>query len=414
MKLYPYQEKYLAKLPRSCIMSADTGTGKTVMALSHAVAGLPVLILAPASKVRTGDWEREIEGMGLDARRFTIISYESASRTRTIERQILKKENRYWWQDWLDEHEQYILIADEVHKAKNSQSLTGKAVYTLGTSEKCKQFIGLSATPLPNGWVDVCNYGKIFGWWRNKTEFYRDYVITYQIPNQHWHKITGYRHKDKLKELWASVARPLKKSEALDLPKLTYQAINTPKPKLYDQVKKTRIYNAEELDNAPKLVNALRRTLIARRIEWLADFLEGASGHTCIFYNYIEEREAVLNVVPKGMQIYRQDGEKHEVPSKPDWDKMPDRSVTLAQYRAGGTGLELQFADKIVYLSETYSYADFQQSIGRLVRIGQQNPVTAYLLHTPGTISSDIWQCIRQKRSFDVELWADDVEKLQQ
>jgi superfamily II DNA or RNA helicase len=415
MKLYDFQEKYLADLPASCIMSADTGTGKTVMALAHydrrnATPGkekpaIPLLILAPASKVRTKDWEREATEYGLNLDHITVISYEKATR-KTRFNAWAKGAETAWWKQWLKalDGRQFVLIADEIHKAKNSQSLTGKGVFALATS--AKQFIGLSATPLPNGWVDLCNYGKIFGWWKNKTEFWRDYVVTYQIPNQHWSKITGYKQEDQMKQLWAGVAKPLLKKDALDLPKFKYQAIHTPKPKIYDNVRKTRVYRAEPLDNAPKLANALRRTLVADRATWLADFLDGASGHTVIFYNYIEEREAILKIVPKEITIYRQDGEKHQVPSKPDWGKLPARTVTVAQYKSGGTGIEITYADKIVYMSPTYSYADFSQSVGRVYRAGQTLPVTAYLLHTRDTIDADIWRCIRRKKAFDVELWA--------
>ncbi len=410
MKLYLYQQLYISKLPASCVMAADTGTGKTVMALAHAQnhnPGLPILILAPASKVRTKDWEREAEEFGLAQSKITVISYEKATRKASFNAWA-KGAAVTWWQQWVRDNPDYILIADEIHKAKNPQSLTGKGVFALAT--QAKQFIGLSATPLPNGWVDICNYGKIFGWWKNKTEFWETYVITYQIPNQHWSKITGYRYEDDLREHWERVAKPLLKKDALDLPKLKYQAIKTAKPKIYDNVRKTRVYRAEPLDNAPKLANALRRTLVAERAKWLADFLDGASGHTVIFYNYVEEREAILESVPKEMTVYRQDGGKHQVPSKPDWGKLPSRSVTVAQYKSGGTGIEMTYADKLVYLSPTYSYADFSQSIGRVYRAGQTLPVTAYLLHTSETIDADIWACIRRKKAFDVELWAKEAK----
>lgn len=404
MKLYDYQQKYLADLPADCIMAADTGTGKTVMALAHIKHdNLPILVLAPASKVRTGDWERECSEFGIADRSITVMSYEKATR-KTNFAKYAKGKQATWWQQWVIDNPHFILIADEVHKAKNPQSLTGKGVYMLAT--QATQFIGLSATPLPNGWVDICNYGKIFGWWKNKTEFFRDYVVTYQIPNQQWSKITGYKQISKMEDWWAGIAKPLKKEQALDLPRLQYQAIHTDKPKIYDAVHKTRVYRAEMLDNVPKLVNALRRTLIADRVKWMADFLEGASGHTVIFYNYIEEREAIRAVIPKDITVYRQDGEKHEVPSKVTWDQLPDRTVTLSHYKSGGTGIEMTYADKVIYASPTYSYADFMQSIGRLYRAGQNLPVTAYLMHTKNTIDADIWKCIRDKQAFDIELWA--------
>jgi superfamily II DNA or RNA helicase len=209
---------------------------------------------------------------------------------------------------------------------------------------------------------------------------------------------------------WDSIAKPLKKSAALDLPKFRYQAIQIPKSKIYDNVRKTRVYRAEPLDNAPKFANGLRRTLVAERVKWLADFLDGASGHTVVFYNYIEERDAMLEIVPKGMTIYRQDGQRHEVPSKLEWNNLPERSVTVMQYKSGAVGIECTYADKIVYFGETYSYAEFAQSIGRVYRNGQKLPVTAYLLHTRDTISEQIWRCIRQKRAFEIELWYDKID----
>jgi SNF2 family DNA or RNA helicase len=59
MKLYRYQEEYLKLLPPSCIMAADLGTGKTLMSLAHwqrQQTGRRLLVVAPASKIRTMDW----------------------------------------------------------------------------------------------------------------------------------------------------------------------------------------------------------------------------------------------------------------------------------------------------------------------------------------------------------------------
>ena len=63
-KLYPYQEKYLEGLPSRYIFSCDLGTGKSAMSIVHYIRRAypqPLLILAPASKVRSDDWERELE-----------------------------------------------------------------------------------------------------------------------------------------------------------------------------------------------------------------------------------------------------------------------------------------------------------------------------------------------------------------
>ena len=79
MKLYLYQEEYLSKLPPSCIMAADLGTGKTLMSLAHwerQNTGRPLLIVAPAAKIRTMDWQHEairwFDGSYIDHRDGTL------------------------------------------------------------------------------------------------------------------------------------------------------------------------------------------------------------------------------------------------------------------------------------------------------------------------------------------------------
>src|SRR4051812_2540089 len=95
MKLYNYQEEYLAKLPPSCIMAADLGTGKTLMSLAHwerRNTGRPLLVVAPASKIRTGDWEAEaLRWFGLASPTIVYISYESL--------RLMDKETKRprWW-----------------------------------------------------------------------------------------------------------------------------------------------------------------------------------------------------------------------------------------------------------------------------------------------------------------------------
>src|SRR5688500_3198060 len=87
MKLYKFQQDYLVDLPARAIMAADTGTGKTVMAIYHYIRHaypMPLLIAAPASKVRTGDWERELAAVfkyiGQAMPQVSIISYERLAR----------------------------------------------------------------------------------------------------------------------------------------------------------------------------------------------------------------------------------------------------------------------------------------------------------------------------------------------
>lgn len=407
INLYDYQKRYLSDLPARAIMAADTGTGKTFMSLAHYEqhgGRRPLLILAPASKVRTGDWVREIEEYfsGKDqASQFAyeIYSYEKFSRDEKLWKRFAPL---YGGESW-------AVICDEVHKIKNPQSKMGKVVYQV--TRQGQFFVGLSATPLPNGWIDVANYFKVFGFVKHITDFKRKYckIQTYKG----WPEIIGYERENELAHLWQSISKKLTKAEANDLPSRTFIPVKVDKPKEYTKLMKTRVLDdGTFLDTAPALAHAVRQTLTKPKIEFLKDLLLGTQENTVIFYNYVSEREAILEMLAKtkdlkGKTVFRQDGGAHELPKKQDWQSVHN-SITLAQYMSGSTGVEMTYATQVVYFSPTYSYADYIQSIGRVYRNGQTQKTTFYNVRTTGTIEVPIYRTLKGKQDFQVKQWMED------
>lgn len=418
IKLYDFQEQYLAGLPPKYIFAADTGTGKTYMALAHydrcmTMRGTtgqpdkmtPLLILAPASKVQTGDWERELqEYFGeRELPEYEIYSYEKFSRVPTVA-QYRKTGDKGVWKDYLARYPTgFAVIADEVHKAKNPQSGIGKRVYEV--SQSASFFVGLSATPLPNGWIDAANYYKIFGFVKNITDFKSRYckIVDYKgFP-----EIVGYWREGELQAYWNRIAKPLLKQTALDLPPVTTVPVKLPAGPGYIKIQKERLFGDKFLDNPSALLHALRQSIVEPKVKWLDNFLEGASDNVVIFYNYKSERDEILSMIKKshkGRTVFRQDGEKHEVPGKDKWGGL-HRTITIAQYQSGSTGIELTYAATIVYFSPTYSYSNYEQSIGRINRNGQTQKMTLYMLCAPTTVERDIWGALREKRDFQEKQW---------
>jgi superfamily II DNA or RNA helicase len=408
VNLYQFQEQYLAGLPSKYIFAADTGTGKTIMALAHydrKVYGKPLLILAPAAKANTGDWERELKDYfgNRPLPEYEIYSYEKFSRNPTM-KQVNEKGEIGVWRDWLKRHPyNFAVIADEVHKAKNPQSGAGKRVFEV--SQRADFFVGLSATPLPNGWIDAANYYKIFGFVKNITEFKNTYCIYDNYKG--FPELQGYKHEGKLQGFWNSIAKPLPKKTALDLPPLTVVPVALSAGTKYLTIQRTRVYNEQFLDNPSALLHALRQAVVEPKVAWLENFLDGVSDNVVVFYNYVDERERILAMIKKshkGRKVFRQDGEKHEVPSKTDWGGLK-RTITLAQYQSGATGIELTYAATTVYFSPTFSYQDYEQSIGRINRNGQTQKMTLYLLCAPTTVEKQIWSALRNKGDFQVKQW---------
>lgn len=409
MELYKFQTDYLRGLPSRYIMAADTGTGKTVMSIAHyddKAYGLPLLILAPASKVNMKDWEREVEQYyaGRLAPEVEVFSYEKFSRVPSIA-EYRKTGNRGVWKDYIARHPNgFAVICDEIHKAKNPQSGIGKRVFEV--SQLAPFFIGLSATPLPNGWIDFANYAKMFKLVKNISEFRQKYVNIQTFKG--FPEIVGYKNEAELSRMWNNIAKPLSKQDALDLPPITVVPVSLDSTPEYAKVKKTREFDGKFLDNPSAIAHALRQSITHPKLVWLDNFLDGVSDNVVIFYNYTSEREAILSMIKqhhKGRQVFRQDGEKHEVPSKDKWAGL-SRTITLAQYQSGSTGIELTYAATTVYFSPTYSYSNYEQSIGRTNRNGQTSKMTLYLLCAPATLERDVWEALRNKSDFQAEQWA--------
>lgn len=414
IELYEFQKQYLQGLPAKYIFAADTGTGKTYMALAHYDKHAylkPLLVIAPAAKVSTGDWEREIKAYfaGRMVPEFEVWSYEKFSRTPTPKQ--MREGNPGVWRSYIADHSttEFAMIVDEVHKAKNPQSGAGKRIFE--TSLYAGFFVGLSATPLPNGWIDVANYFKIFGFSKNITEFkekYCDYQYFKTFP-----ELVGYRNEAELQSLWNKIAKPLDKQAALDLPSVTWNPVSLSMGTKYVKVAKERMFGDKFLDNPSAMLHALRQSIIEPKVVWLNSFLEGVSDNVVVFYNYVEERNQILAMIEKshkGRTVFRQDGEKHEVPGKDTWGQL-QRTITLAQYQSGSTGIELTYCATTVYFSPTYSYSNFEQSIGRTNRHGQKQKMSMYLLCAPKTLEKAVWAALKNKQDFQEKQWYEDQLK---
>lgn len=407
MQLYNYQEEYLKTLPSSCIMAADLGTGKTLMSLAHwqrQNTGRPLLIVGPAAKIRTGDWEEEVQnwfGPGL----YPNITYISYEKLRMMDKDTRKP--RHWqFTGARNGGVVYDVIADECHSLKNPQSKQSKALYEIKRSGGL--FIGLSGTPMPNGWIDFAGYSKLFGFVNGITEFKTKYCVYQDYKG--FPELVKYINVDKMETQLKQIAFRLSRDQAAELPdrKMIAVGINLTlkAKKLYFTCKTTRQdpRSMELLDNSSRLLSVLRQSTTDARLDSLLSVVTDTSDNVVVFYNYISERNAILKALAKtGKQILRYDGDVHD--DLPASDANISNTVLVAHYKSASTGLNLQWANVTVYFSPTYSYQEFEQSIGRTHRNGQTRKCLYYLFNVRATVDRNIWDCLRNKRDFNTKLW---------
>lgn len=420
MQLYKYQEDYLATLPPSCIMAADLGTGKTIMSLAHwqrQATNRPLLIVAPASKIRTGDWEAEVRrwfriipdqeelypGLMPD---ITYISYESL---RLMDRET--KRPRHWkFTGARNGGVVYDVIADECHALKNPQSKQSKALLEIKQSGGL--FIGLSGTPMPNGWIDFAGYSKLFGFTKGITEFKNKYCIYQDFKG--FPELVKYVNVDQLEYQLKRVAFKLSRDQAAELPAQRMIGVNihmdSKISKLYNTIRLTKKdpRNDELMDNSSRLLSVIRQVTTESRLDNLLSIINDTDDNIIIFYNYISERKAILKALENSdKKILRYDGEEHgELPKA---DAQIRNTVLVAHYKSASTGLNLQWANVTVYFSPTYSYQEFEQSLGRTHRNGQTKKCLYYLFNVKSTVDKAVWDCLRDKQDFNDKLWKDEA-----
>lgn len=389
IQLYEYQVEYMKHVQPNWIYDCDTGTGKTIMALEHHkrfFPDSPVLILAPASKINEGGWQRTID------KYYPHIEYD----TLTFNSMPRKYKN----------YPDHFVIFDEAHRVKNSTGVWGKSAYEL--TKISTGFVLLSATLIPEGWEDVINYFKMFNLVKNKTQFLRANAIMEKeelYGGKTYNVIAGWRNEDKLEKMWKGISRRLNKEDANDLPPIVFEEVYFKPSKIYNQIKKDRVVGDILYDNQMSLRHGLRvNTSMADKIKYLHEWLKDITANVIIFYNYDTEYHLLKHITDK--TIYTCNGHLKDYPHKEEW---PDvyNTVTIANYKTGSEAVEFTYGTIVVYFSPCESFTDFYQSYGRVHRNGATEKITAYKLITANTIEEDIYLALDNKSDFNFNVWED-------
>lgn len=366
-------------------MFAEVGSGKTLMALFRAYrkSARKVLVICPASVRDTKVWELGLEKSGLRFDKFQVEGYSFLQKLSAHDAQVY--------------HDYYIII-DEAHKIKNDQSKQGKGAYYLCCATRLGYSL-LSGTPMSK-WADAVNYAKITGLVRNKTEFYRRFVIEQPSFAHKGKDIVGYRDTDILARWWNSIALRGRSEEFVELPKkqVIDVSIKVSRKPYIDMLKTRMNASGEPLDSAPKLSWALRAYAEAapEKLNWVVEKVESLSS-CLIFVNTLDAIEALGERLGRAKIDYG-------VWCGSRKDKFADKNVMIVQYQSGGTGLNLQKFNSTIFLSPCYSFIDYTQAVGRTYRNGQPNRCTFYHLQAEHTIDKAIYKALSEKKDFDDKL----------
>lgn len=436
-------------MAKGCAFLMDMGTGKTITTI--AVAGTlyhkhkicKMLVVCPKSIVDVWDQEfdkfadfhyqlavldgsmqqkadtvRYMIGGGLQV---IVVNYESCWR---LEAELIK-----WQPD--------MIVCDESSRIKNPQAKCSKSLHRLGKASSYNMI--LTGTPVTNSPLDLFSQYKflderIFG--GSFYGFRARYVIVGGYQN---HQIIGYKNVVELAEKAHTIAYRIRIDEAVDLPEFVEEVrpvkLEQSAQRIYDGIEKDSF--AEILSGDITTRNVLTQLLRLSQVtggfvrsDEVSDAIQVSSAKlealsdivdTCmeerkkvvVFARFVPEIDAIAKMLAKkgiGYALIKGDV-KDRAEQVEAFQTDPDTRVFLGQLQTTGMGLTLTAGSVCVYYSLDFSYANYQQSMARVRRIGQTKRGVYIHLVAKGTIDEKVMSALRQKADVS-KLLVDDYKKL--
>ncbi|MDR1046495.1 MAG: DEAD/DEAH box helicase [Treponema sp.] len=413
-----------------CILADDMGLGKTVQAIAvmlHLKAeGLlknRSLVLAPAALME--NWEREF---GRFAPSLRVSRYHGGSRSLAGKADVFLTTYQTAVRDSskLAAEAFSLLVADEAHLLKNEETRGSKTVKNLHAEFR----LALSGTPVENRLEDMRSLFDVVlpGYLGTPDDFKK----RFRIP------IEMHRQKEIADEL-RSVTSPfllrrLKTDKAIiaDLPEKIvsdeYAVLEKEQAALYENVVASVLdVSAETMEGQKrsalvlKLLTALKQICDHPRVyDKESPAVSGLSGKarllvtllgeilaggekTLIFSQYVETLECLETIIRNELEeealVYHgglSQMRRSETIEKFQNDKVC--RILLVSLRAGGLGLNLTSASRVIHYDLWYNPAVENQATDRAFRIGQKRNVFVHRFITKNSFEEKIEAMLKSKQ----------------
>lgn len=403
-ELFPHQIKaadFLLNHRRGCLFH-EVGVGKTNSAIS-AVNKLPrgkLLICAPKCVI-VGMWQR-YDDLPIN-QNYELVSYEYISRN---------------YKDFASKRYDYI-IADECHKLKSTKSNVSKCFRLL--SKNAKYVWGLTGTPYATSFLDV--YGIFKALAINEfSETYDSFMhamyeceAIYVAAGRFIYRPVRLRPGmlDILINRISKHASVLRTEDCVKLPGLTVNEIEVEgmNTKEYKDGLKGIITYA---DGAQETVNKLA---CIQKLHQLSNGFVYDADHKATVFKANTKLETCATLVQMGLEsrdklvivyIYKYDLECLEkmlddlkISHTTDFSEFSSMQVLLMQeQRAIGVNLQ-SFTNYMILYTYNYAYLEYNQTVGRIYRVGQKQPCSVYVLINKGTSERKIWNAVQKAYNMD-------------
>ncbi len=421
MQLYKHQQDIVEADPKKCGLFLGTGGGKTLTTL--ALARGKTLVICPKTTRDDRTWENNLKKMVKATHEYKDNNFELVVAS--------KEEFRSGWERLMEKEKWFeTVIIDEAHtvcgvsptiKWVNKKPLPK----TSQLFDACKAFLDkhppirlylLTATPIRSPMSVLA-----LGWLLGKTWDFYQFRSIYYVPvlmnmREIWVAKKDTETQERLGKVVQGLGYTGQLSDWVDVPEQTHlvKAIA-----LTDmQVKKLKELPTEfpdplvlvgkkhQVEQGVLKGNEFEPSQVfpTGKLEAIEDLYE-EFGKVLVFAKYTEQIEQIdRHFFTTERKVYILNGQTKNRGDIIKWAEETDNCIVIAQSSVSA-GYELPSFRCTVYASESYSYVDHAQSLGRTLRINNlQKNLYVYLVS--GEIDKAVRKAIDLKGDFNSAIYA--------
>lgn len=307
-----------------------------------------------------------------------------------------------------------MVAFDEAHKAKNPESMQGRALLSIHAPHP----IPMSGTFFLNNPLDLYLPLKWAGF---EDHSYYAYKQHYCVMGGFGGKeIVSYKNLDELRTMVATVMLRRTKGDVLDLPPKVhvneYVELTPEQKKLYKEVKEQIVDNLDKIKLSPDPLSEMLRlrqvtgypglisssVVTSAKMDRLEEIVEDIveSGEKAIIYsqwsemtNYIRNRLKRFNPAYITGEVKAE--ERMAEVNRLQTD--PNCKIIIGTIGAMGTGLTLTAAQTVIFMDEPWNRGIKDQAEDRAHRIGTTGTVRIVTLITKDTVDEGVYNLVQKK-----------------
>tara|TARA_Y100000389_G_C17468130_1_gene527655 strand:+ start:3259 stop:5817 length:2559 start_codon:yes stop_codon:yes gene_type:complete len=402
------------------ILADEMGLGKTLQAIATLLAlrennkkcDMPSLVICPASVV--ANWEHEFHKFAPTLNVCNNYDFEKMDDQSNIDVIICSYGACHSRVNTLLQKDFYLLCLDEAQKLKNAHTKTRRCLI----STKSLYKVALTGTPIENRIQDIWSLFDILmpGYLGNKTDFTKRFTRHGSDLQKVLHPFVLRRYKeqfkDKIPNKMINTVWTFLKPEQIALYQNIFKKSMSEIEKTSDFSRKGMVFkmitHLKQLCNHPLNYLDELTEMGSGKTDRLIEILEDNTTKTLIFTQFTKTAKLLLKKLGSENCCYL-DGsmtQKQRLLEINRYNENPQILNFILSTRAGGLGINLTSAKRVIMYDLWWNPAVEDQAIDRAHRIGQTDDIEIYRLVCKGTFEEHINNVLQDKRNITEECLA--------